>query len=163
MADLDPKTTPLRAPNGFFAAKVDEAGRIKLPAKIREYLGHVPDKAMFATCNDVNASMGKVYFNGSWEKTKEILTAQKEHRAAAQSFMRLSNAYGGDVEIDSNGRVTLPQELRSLLNLSGTDVQLLIFGDVIQIHRATDHERNLASDRKVVGESMKTLEELGVQ
>ena len=162
MADLDQKTQ-LRAPNGFFAAKVDEAGRIKLPAKIREYLGLMPDKAMFATCNDVNATMGKVYFNGSWEKTKEILTAQKEHRAAAQAFMRLSNAYGGDVEIDSNGRVTLPQELRSLLDLNGKDVQLLIFGDVIQIHRAADLQRNVESDKKLVGDNQATLEGLGVQ
>ena len=67
------------------------------------------------------------------------------------------------MDIDSNGRVTLPQELRSLLKLNGADVQLLIFGEVIQIHREADVQHSRETAAKVVAENIAALEALEIQ
>jgi DNA-binding transcriptional regulator/RsmH inhibitor MraZ len=162
MADSTPNPT-LRTPNGNFAAKVDEAGRIKLPAKVRDFLLAQPDRAMFATWNEPKSSMAKIYFNGSWEKNKEIASRQTTHREAAKAYIRLSNRYGGDVEIDSNGRVTLPMELRGALQLKDSPVQLLIFGEVVQIHKTDVLDQNIEQDKQTVAEALENLEVEGIQ
>lgn len=162
MADSTPLPT-LRAPNGNFATKVDEAGRIKLPAKLREYLQAQPMTAMFATWNEPESSMAKIYFNGSWERNKELLSRQTENKQAAKDYILLSNRYGGDVDIDSNGRVTLPQELRAALGLKNTDVQLLIFGEVVQIHKTEVLDQSVELAKKRVAAAQAALEAAGIQ
>ena len=148
LPEMDPvnaiQTLP-KAPNGYFAGKVDEAGRIKLPAEIRKHLAQMPDASMFATYNDPDKHAAKIYFNAYWDKIKAKLDAA-EDAEEAMAFMRVSNYYGGDVEIDSNGRVTLPQELRAVLQLKDTAVQLLIFGEILHITPAEELKMSLPDD-----------------
>jgi len=152
-----------KAPNGNFAAKVDEAGRIKLPADLRKFLVQMPDPSMFATCNDPDLGMAKIYFNASWDRIKAKLSEAQDDLDAAMAYMRVSNYYGGDVDIDSNGRVTLPQELRAALHLKDTAVQLLIFGETIQIYRADDVVRNVPNDLAIIRQSKQRLGALGAK
>jgi MraZ protein len=161
MAEDASQTVVMRAPNGASAAKVDAAGRIKLPVKFQEYLAQLPDKSMFATWN--GEDMAKIYVNGFWEKTKAKLSAASKHREVARAILRLSNSFGSDVSVDSNGRVTLPQELRGKMQFKETPVQLLFVGDVIHIYRAENMAAQLAADERLVMQSAMALEELDVQ
>ena len=163
---MDPVTanqTLPKAPSGNFAGKVDEAGRIKLPAEFRKFLAQLPDPSMFATYNEPDLHMAKIYFNASWDRIKAKLSDAADDMEEAMAFMRVSNYYGGDVEIDSNGRITLPQELRAALQLKDTPVQLLIFGEMIQIYPAAEVVRNLPNDMAILRQSKKKLGAIGAK
>jgi MraZ protein len=149
------QTTP---PDGYFSAKVDAAGRIKLPAEFKRFLAGLPNKELFATSTE--DGMAKIYFNGSWSRTKEKIFAAKENQSFAMSYFRVAAKFGGNVELDSNGRVTLPQELRRKMSWQDTPVQLLIFRDVIQISAADDCERQVAVDQAVLKNNPGKLEAL---
>jgi DNA-binding transcriptional regulator/RsmH inhibitor MraZ len=154
-ADNAKKVTP---PDGFFPAKVDSAGRIKLPADFQRFLAGLPDKELFATSTE--NGIAKIYINGSWTRTKEKIFAAKEHQSTAMSYFRVAAKLGGNVELDSNGRVTLPQELRRKMSWQDTPVQLLLFKELIQIYPADYLERQVAVDQAVLDENRDKVEAL---
>jgi MraZ protein len=126
---------------GAMAAKVDNSGRLKLPAKVQEYLGELPEKKLFITLNE---GMAKLYTNGSWDRNLKILQACTTDPDAADRVALIADYYGADAEMDSNGRVTLPQELRRKLGLEDQSVQLRFFEDVIKVYKQSDFMTALA-------------------
>jgi DNA-binding transcriptional regulator/RsmH inhibitor MraZ len=118
--------SPLRAPLGFLPCKIDGAGRLKLPAKYLEYLEKLTDKNLFAAFWRGKA---RIFTNGSWERTlAEIEDRDRRERMAFRAESR-----GGDVELDPQGRVTLPQALRKAIELEDKAVQLRFRLDIITI------------------------------
>lgn len=123
----------LQAPKGHQTCKIDAAGRLKLPAKYQEYLKDLADKYLFLT---VHKGMARIFTNGSWERT----VAKIEDKALRKRFTFRAEARGGDVELDPQGRVTLPQGLRKDLNLEDTTVQLRFYEDVITIYSQEQYD-----------------------
>lgn len=96
---------------GTFFHRVDEKGRVALPAKFRAelaqgaVLGPGPDKCV------------NVYPLPYWEKTAAILTpgpfaSSRDRERGRWIFSRVSLA-----ELDSQGRIPLPLELRQKLEI----------------------------------------------
>ena len=160
MAQVEDKLAKTSPPDGLFTAKVDSAGRIKLPVEYQRYLAQLPDTEMFATSTD--DGMAKIYINGSWSRTKENLFAATEQQELTMAYFRVASKFGGNVETDSNGRVTLPQELRRKMSWQDTPVQLLIFRDLILIYPAEDMNAQVTLDMALVKDQKKSLGALGV-
>lgn len=127
----------MRAPLGFQSCKIDGAGRLKLPARYQEYLKALPDRYLFLT-----EYKGKVriFTNGSWERT----VAKIEDKSMRQRFTFHAESKGGDIDLDPQGRVTLPQTLRKEMKLEDTTVQLRFYEDVITIFTQEQYDAQLA-------------------
>jgi DNA-binding transcriptional regulator/RsmH inhibitor MraZ len=104
---------------------VDSAGRLKLPARYVEWLDRLEDKSLYVT---VVRGMARIYTNGSWERNLEKLNSD---RALKREMSFMSDVFGGDVEKDPQGRITLPKALRDLLKLEDQQVQLRFDDDMI--------------------------------
>ena len=126
----------------------------------QRYLSQLPDKEMFATSTE--DGMAKIYINGSWGRTKENLFAATEQQELTMAYFRVASKYGGNVDMDSNGRVTLPQELRRKMSWQDSPVQLLIFKDLIQIYPAEGMNAQVTLDTALLKENKKSLGALGV-
>lgn len=144
------KESRLRAPLGFHACKIDSTGRLKLPAKYQEYLKELPDKYLFAT---EFREYARIFTNGSWER----LVGEIEEVDVRKRFTFRAERVGGDIEVDPQGRVTLPQILRTQMKLEDQQVQLRFSNDVITIYapeqfsRATEEsEATKLSDERAV-------------
>ena len=130
MSSATPDTAPrpLRNPRGYHATRVDATGRLKLPSRFTEYIRQLPEQILFATkMKDV----ARIYVNGAWERELDKLAAEP---ALRKRIARTAEAYGGDVDLDPQGRVTLPQKLREVLPLENQAVQLRFFEDIITIY-----------------------------
>lgn len=127
---------PLRAPLGFYPCKVDAAGRLKLPAKYQEYLDKLPDKYLFVT---ESRGLARIYTNGSWERRlARIDDPQLRWRETFRAEL-----VGCDVDVDPQGRITLPQQLRKEMGLEDKTVQLRFYEDVITIYPPEKFEQEL--------------------
>ena len=132
MAESSPTATPNRPPRGIFPARVDEKGRLKLPADLREYLLRFGDKTVFITSLDW--LIARIYTNSAWEVNLKLLDDCTEDRDVAEDVAFTANDIGGDSDIDDQGRVLIPQELRRLLNLESQPVWLECLPGVINIY-----------------------------
>ena len=127
----------LRAPLGFHLCKIDGAGRLKLPAKHQEYLKALEDKYLFVTLHEGKV---RIFTNGSWERTLARIT----DKALRDRFAFRAERDGGDVDVDPQGRVTLPQGLRKRLSLEDTSVQIRFKDDVITFFSQADYDARSA-------------------
>lgn len=145
----------LRAPLGFHTGKVDSAGRLKLPARYQDYLGKLADRRLFVT---EHKGLARIFTNGSWEKTLERITDP----AMKRRFAFRAEAAGGEVDIDPQGRITLPQQLRKEMGLEEKAVQLRFYEDVITIYPQERYEEELNRVKQFEASDLERLTEMGI-
>ncbi|MDR1470940.1 MAG: division/cell wall cluster transcriptional repressor MraZ [Synergistaceae bacterium] len=96
---------------GSYTHKLDAKGRIVLPARFRDELG---DHVVAAL---VGSSYISVYPKSEWEITVSRLTEASMSNHEVSAFRRAIIASAHSMEIDSMGRILLPQQLRSRVNI----------------------------------------------
>ncbi|HTA80092.1 MAG TPA: division/cell wall cluster transcriptional repressor MraZ [Terracidiphilus sp.] len=123
---------------GNHQAKVDEKGRLKIPAAFKSLLDAASVTQYFIT--STNGKSAEIYPLPEWEKIEQKLTKVSSLDPAVEQYLNVVNFYGHQVEIDSQGRVLLPQILRSKAKL---DAEVNVMGKVtfIDVHNAESFEK----------------------
>lgn len=124
---------------GTHEAKVDEKGRLKLPA---DFMKLVAEKnygsQFFITSRD--GKVTEVWPMNEWEKEEEKKAALPEDDPAKVTWMRVVNFFGGVVEIDKQDRLMLPRKIRERFSLVNAEVVV------------TGQQRYLVVDRELTAE-----------
>jgi len=107
-------------PRGIYPARVDEKGRLKLPAVFQQYLTDLGEKRVFVTSLDVR--IARIYPISVWKENEILFDTATEDPEAAEDVKFIANDLGADSEIDGQGRVLVPQELRQTLSLENQPV-----------------------------------------
>ena len=112
MPDIDQVNIPVaEPPHSIEQASVDEKGRLKLPAKVVEYLSAIGVSQVFITTVDFRQV--RIYPLNVWKSNEILFKSAGENSAAAERLARLAKHFGGDASIDNSGRVLLPAALRA--------------------------------------------------
>ena len=147
---------PTVAPNGVFAVTVDEKGRLKLPAAMLGYLeSFKEDRKVFITTFD--ESEFRLYPISVWRETAKKLQEPGEDGDFLEALARIADHYGKDVDVDAQGRLTLPELLRKTLNLEKDEVRLRCFQGRINGFGSAEYEKSLAEARSALADKMKVL------
>jgi DNA-binding transcriptional regulator/RsmH inhibitor MraZ len=148
-------TQPPRSPRGFQATRIDATGRLKLPAQWVKYIYRMPDQILFVTRT---GDLARMYAHGAWERELAKLASEP---AVQKRVAFTAEAFGADVEVDPQGRITLPQKLRDALGLEGKDVQLRFYEDIITIYVQDRFDSQLAANLESAPSDMAKAESLG--
>lgn len=97
---------------GEHAHSVDEKGRVSIPAKYRDQLS----EGVVVTRGLDHCLW--LYTKQGWEKIAKRLAELPISQQKSRAFARLMLAGAWDAEIDSQGRVVLPEYLRKYAGLS---------------------------------------------
>jgi MraZ protein len=108
---------------GNHPARVDEKGRLKLPAEFKRQIEESYGTQFYITSKD--GKVAEIYPMQEWEKIEQKLAAIPSFNPAKKKLLDRVNYYGQVAEIDGQGRVLLPQILRETAKLM-TDV--VVFG-----------------------------------
>jgi transcriptional regulator MraZ len=128
---------------GNHPAKVDEKGRLKLPAAFKQLLDAQHVTQFYITSTD--GAKAEIWPLPEWEKIETRLAEHSTMNDAVEKFLNLTSYYGQQVEIDNQTRVTLPQILRNAARL---DAEVVVMGkiDHLEVHNQTMFEANLPSN-----------------
>jgi MraZ protein len=151
---------PLPPPNGFLSAKIDEKGRLKLPSKLEEYFTSLGARTLFITSLD-RISV-RVYTPRAWQETRLFLTSDKVDRAKGRDILFAANDVGGDSDTDAQGRVLIPQKLRSLMSLENQPVQIECSPGVASLYTQTRYHARLTGAVDGIEEKFASLQEQGL-
>jgi DNA-binding transcriptional regulator/RsmH inhibitor MraZ len=116
----------------MYASRVDEKGRLKLPAPFQAYLNGIAERKLFVTSLD--RRIGKIYPMPYWRENERILKGYRSNPRAAQIIAFNANDLGADAEMDSQGRVHLSQELRKELGVENSTVRVMVNNGPIEIY-----------------------------
>lgn len=140
---------------GEYQHSLDEKGRLQVPAKFRAALkvGAVVtrglDNCLF------------LYTKQAWGELAKRLASLPIARAKTRAFARLMLAGAMDVEIDSQGRMLVPDYLRKYAQLKR---QVVVAGlyDRLEIWDKTEWHNYKTKTEKASGDIAEALTELGV-
>ena len=100
---------------GNHPARVDEKGRLKLPAEFKRLCDDQYGSTFFITSFD--GEHAEIFPMKEWEKIEaQVATLSGP---AKKRFLYIVNSYGQVAETDAQGRVLLPQQLREKAGLTG--------------------------------------------
>ena len=132
---------------------VDATGRLIIPSKFREILGEE-----FVISKGMDGCLF-VYANEDWAAFEEKLTALPLINKEARQFARFFLSGAAQVEVDKQGRILLPQNLRDFAELT-KDVVLVGVGSRIEIW-SKDKWDNVSADENM-DDIAKAMEALGL-
>jgi MraZ protein len=150
---------PAEPPHSIEPASVDDKGRLKLPAKIVEYLSASGIANVFITTVDFRQV--RIYPLTEWKRNENLARNAGENSAAVERLMRLAKHYGGDAEIDKSGRVLLPAPLREEMGLEKQPVVVDVHNGRVNVVSKKIHDELLQAARATLAEDLKTLEKMG--
>jgi MraZ protein len=138
---------------GNHPAKVDEKGRLKVPAAFKQLMDAANVTQFYIT--SVDGKSAEIWPLPEWEKREAQLAESSTLDDAVQKYLTLTSYYGQQVEMDSQARLLLPQILRSTASL---DAEVTVFGKMtyLEVHNREIFERSLpaneltAEDRKAM-------------
>lgn len=146
---------------GIFQARVDDKGRLKLPAHVFEYLKALAVDKVFITTFDMK--LARIYPKKVWESNQNLFASAGELAQSAQDLAFVANLFGGESEIDAQGRLLMPSELRRKMELEAAPVWLDYYNGRINVFGKKVYEERM--QRAMVGleDKLKALESKGLK
>ena len=102
---------------GSQITRVDEKGRLKVPAEYKRQLDDAGTVEFFITSKD--GERAEVYPMAEWERIEAALDAIPSTNTAKRKFLDITNYYGQVATFDGQGRLLIPQTLREAAKLTG--------------------------------------------
>jgi MraZ protein len=142
---------------GNCPAKVDEKGRLKIPAVFLDALREYGNQFYITSTTGETA---RIYPMKVWGEIEDKLTQVPSTNRAKRKFLMRTSYYGQVVEMDGQGRVLVPAVLRESAQTKG-DVDVLGALDYLEVMNHTRVLDQLKSE-PYTDEDDKTLEDLGI-
>ena len=119
---------------GNHPTRVDEKGRLKLPAEFKRQIEEKYGSQFYITSKD--GRVAEIYPMQEWEKVEETLAKIPNFTPAKKKLLDRVNYYGQTSEMDAQGRVLMPQILREAAKISG---EVVVFGMMTYLE-VTNHD-----------------------
>ena len=109
---------------GNCPAKVDEKGRLKIPAVFLEGLKEFGTQFYITSITGEDA---RIYPLSVWSEIEDRLAAMPSQHEGKRKFLLRTSYYGQQVEVDGQGRLLLPGVLRDSAQLKA---EVDVFGEL---------------------------------
>lgn len=142
---------------GNCPAKVDEKGRLKIPAVFLDALKEFGSQFYVTSTTGETA---RIYPMSVWTEIEDKLSKVPSTNRARSKFLMRTSYYGQAVELDGQGRLLVPAVLRESAQTKG-DVDVLGKLDYLEV---MNHTRMLdqLKNEPYTDQDDKALEDLGI-
>lgn len=140
---------------GEYNHTIDAKGRLIIPSKFRDILGDE-----FVVTKGLDGCLF-VYDNEEWARFEEKLKALPLTNKDARKFVRFFLAGAGSVEVDKQGRILVPSNLREFAALE-KDVVLVGVGSRIEIWSKAKWDSEASFDDDDMDDIAEHMSELGL-
>ncbi len=143
---------------GNHPTRVDEKGRLKIPAEFKRVIDEKYGTQFYITSLD--GKVAQVYPFEEWERIEQKLARLSNFNPTKKKFLDRTNYYGQQIEMDAQGRLLLPQLLREAGQIKG---EVAVLGNLtyLVVRNLELFKRGIEED-KFTPEDEKTLDELGI-
>ena len=143
---------------GNHPTRVDEKGRLKVPAEFKRVIDEKYAQRFYITSLDGNVA--QIYPFEEWERIEQKLAQLSTFNPTKKKFLNRVNYYGQVVEMDGQGRLLIPQILRESAQIRG---EVAVLGNLTYLEvrnmEALDKE---IKEQTFTDEDIKTLDDLGI-
>jgi MraZ protein len=142
---------------GNHPTRVDEKGRLKVPAEFKRVIDEKYAQRFYITSLD--GVIAQIYPFEEWERIEQKLASLSTFNPTKKKFLTRTNYYGQVVEMDGQGRLLIPQTLREAAQIRG-DVAVL--GNLTYLEVRNMEALDKEIKEPFTDEDTKTLDDLGI-
>jgi MraZ protein len=122
---------PAEFPRGRYPGRLDDKGRLKLPAVFAQFFNSLPESKLYLTSLD--RRIAQLYPIGEWRVNEKLFDSSRANSAAAKNVHFNAQDLGADVEMDTQGRITVHPDLRRELGMEDQSLHLIASKGHVQI------------------------------
>lgn len=143
---------------GNHPTRVDEKGRLKVPAEFKRLIDEKYGTQFYITSLD--GKVAQVYPFEEWQRIEEKLARLSNFNPTKKKFLNRTNYYGQLVEIDGQGRVLIPALLRDSAKIQG---EVAVVGNLtyLEVQSIEAYQKDI-EENPFTSDDEKTLDELGI-
>lgn len=127
---------------GTYECKIDDKGRIKLPASLTKQMEHFADEP-FVIKRSVFQKCLEVYPMKPWEKLMAKINSLNRFVKKNADFIRMFTAGVKTVELDNAGRLQISKDLTQFANLE-KEIVITSAGELFEIWDKVSYEKVIA-------------------
>ena len=142
---------------GNHPTRVDEKGRLKVPAEFKRVIDEKYGAQFYITSLDGKSA--QVYPFEEWERIEQKLAGLSSFNPTKKKFLTHTKYWGQVVELDNQGRLLLPQLLREAAQLKG-EVAVMGYLNRLEVHSMEQVKREV--EEPFTPDDEKSLDELGI-
>ncbi len=144
---------------GNHPTRVDEKGRLKVPAEFKRVIDEKYSSAQFYITS-LDGNVAQLYPFEEWERIEQKLASLSTFNPTKKKFLTRANYYGQAVEMDGQGRLLIPQLLRQTADVKG---EVAVLGNLTYLEvRNLEALQAEIDGSQFTDEDEKTLDELGI-
>jgi transcriptional regulator MraZ len=143
---------------GNYTVRMDEKGRIKLPAAYRRYIEEHYGPDFYVT--SLTGEYARLYPMQEWLEIEEKLQSRGTEDITVKKFLNRTNYFGQNSEMDAQGRILIHPLLRQNAELVG-EVAVLGYLQYLEVWELDKFKRLLDSEPYTADDSA-NLASLGV-
>jgi MraZ protein len=143
---------------GNHPTRVDEKGRLKVPAEFKRVIDEKYGQQFYITSLD--GDVAQVYPFEEWERIEQKLAGLSTFNPTKKKFLSKVNYWGQVVEMDGQGRLLIPQLLREAARLKG-EVAVSGYQTYLEVRNMEAYQQKVREE-KFTPDDEKTLDELGI-
>ena len=143
---------------GNHPTRVDEKGRLKVPAEYKRVIDEKYAQKFYITSLD--GVVAQVYPFEEWERIEQKLAGLSTFNPTKKKFLTRANYYGQVVEMDGQGRLLIPQILRESAQIRG---EVAVLGNLtyLEVRNMEALDREI-KEQPFTNDDTKTLDDLGI-
>lgn len=145
---------------GSYTARMDEKGRLKIPASFKRYLDEKYGRPDFYVTSP-NGECARIYPIQEWEEIENRLALLPTMDPARRKFLDRANYYGQMQQVDAQGRILIHTLLRSAGELLG---EVTVFGYLtyLEVWSADRFRRLRLEEQPYTDEDAEAIAQLGI-
>jgi MraZ protein len=153
--------THVEPPRGTFQCKVDDKGRLKLPAALHKFLIRLDEETLFATSMD--GRVARLYLIRTWKANEVFFNSFQGNQKAVADIALVANHFGQDTKVDQQGRIPLPDTLRKALKLDDQSVWIEHYRGRFNVYTDALYQERLTSALDGIQAKLDELEQQGLR
>jgi MraZ protein len=152
-----PKVEPLL---GMYPGRLDDRGRLKLPANFLQHFASLGETQLFVTSLD--RRIARLYTIPDWRETEKWLVDYHEDTESADNIAFNAADLGAVSDIDSQGRILFSTDLRRALEIENQPVRLWPNGNKIEVLSDKIYQERKSGASVDATKALRKLEQAGM-
>jgi len=147
-------------PRGMYPGRLDDKGRLKLPAPFQQYFAALREKKLFVTSLD--RRIAQIYPIPVWRQNEKFFETYREDPRIARNVAFNAADLGAEAEMDAQGRILFSSELRRELGIENQPVRLFAYRGRIEVLSEKLYEERKHDAAQTAAEDVTKLEAAGL-
>ena len=160
MDNLAQQLLMVEPPRGMYPGRLDDKGRVKLPATFQQYFAALREKKLFVTSLD--RRIAQIYPMEVWRQNEKFFDSYRDDVRVSRNVAFNAADLGAETEMDAQGRILFSPELRRELGIENQPVKLFAYRGRIEVLSEKIYEERKREAAQTAADDVAKLEAAGL-